>query len=125
MRLALLFATLLAACAVNANAAPAGPVILSCPEAGDALAARLCAALRRELEHPKAAVADGETLHLTLQASSPRPEMLRARLGVGLGAARREGPELELSVVDRVSIPDSQLRQLARLLLDQTFPSGK
>ncbi|MCV2446814.1 hypothetical protein [Paracoccus sp. DMF] len=114
MRFALLPAALLAACAMSAGAAQAG---LNCPQPGDALTARLCAALRQELDQSGTPAPP-----LTLQAHSPRPDLLRARLSIGKGAARRDGPELELTVMDRADIPDRQLSQLARLLLDRTLP---
>lgn len=120
MRIAILSATLLAACVMSACAGGAGPVKLTCPAPGHALIDRLCAALRQELEaSPPPA---GKALHLTLQASSARPDLLRARLVVGDGPDRREGPEIELSVMDRATIPDSRLRPFSRLLLQQTLP---
>lgn len=117
MRLALLPAALLAACAMSAGPGHAG---LTCPEPGPGpeatLTARLCAALKDELARSAPTAPP-----LLLQAESPRPTLLRARLSVGEGAARRDGPQLELTVMDRDSIPDRQLRDLARLLLDQTL----
>lgn len=125
MRPALLPAILLAACTMS-GAALAGPVDLTCPGSEDALAGRLCAAVGQELRRPdRESGGDRAALHLTLQARSPRPDLLRARLTVEEGGVRREGPELELTVTDRAAISDRQIQQLARLLLDQAFSHPK
>lgn len=120
-------ATLLAACIISADAAQAGPTggvapiepaILTCPEAGNALSDRLCAALRQRLATVPPLAGP---LQLTLQVDSPRPDILRARLVTDDGTTRRDGPQLELTVMDRASIPDSQLQQFAQLMLDQAI----
>lgn len=124
-------ATLIAVCIISAGAGQAGPaggsahmapVTLTCPDAGDALGERLCAALHQRLAalSPLAA-----PLRLTLQVHSPRPDLLRARLVTDDGTSRRDGPELDLTVMDRASIPDSQLQRLAQLMLDQAISSHK
>lgn len=120
-------ATLLAACIISADAAQAGPTggvapiepaILTCPQAGNALGDRLCAALRQRLATVPPLAGP---LQLTLQVDSPRPHILRARLVTDDGTTRRDGPQLELTVMDRASIPDSQLQQFAQLMLDQAI----
>lgn len=116
MRFAPLFAMLVATPAMIAGPGHAAPAMLSCPPA-DALAERLCVALRQVLDQRQPTALP----RLTLEAGSPRADMLRARLIVGEGASRREGPALELTVMDRAVIPDSQLQRLARHLLDQTL----
>ena len=130
-----LSATLLAVCILGAGAGQAGPaggvlpieqVTLNCPDTGPdtggALADRLCAALRQRLA---AMPRLGEPLELTLQVHSPRPDILRARLVAQDGTGRRDGPQLELTAMDRATIPDSQIQALARLMLDQAIPSHR
>lgn len=122
MRLALLPAALLAACAMT-GASLAGPVALTCPAGEDAEAARLCAALDQALRQSGHRISGaGASLRLVLHAQSPRPGLLRARLTVEDGAGRHEGEEVELSVTDRASIPDSSIRALARSLLETALP---
>ncbi|WP_323716106.1 hypothetical protein [Paracoccus aminovorans] len=125
MRPALLPAILLAACTMS-GAAQAGSADLTCPGSEDALTGRLCAAVGKELRRlNRESAGDQTALRLTLHAHSPRPDLLRARLTVEEGGARREGPELELTVTDRAAISDRQIQQLARLLLDQTLSHPK
>ena len=125
MRPALLPAILLAACTMS-GAAPAGPVDLICPGLAAALTGRLCAAVGEELRRlDRESAGESAALRLTLQALSPRPDLLRARLTVEEGGVRREGPELELTVTDRAAISDRQIQQLARLLLDQALSHPK
>ncbi len=122
MRPSLLAAALLAACFVNSAAATSAS--LTCPKTDDAEVARLCAALEEEMRQ-----SGGETLpqaafsiRLILEAQSPRPDTLRARLTVESAAGRHQGDEMVLSVMDRPVIPDSEIRDFARLLLKAVLP---
>ncbi len=125
MRIALLPAIMLAVCVMTGTPGLAQPVALTCADTRQPLADRLCAALGEELRRRGHEIADGGTMRLTLRAHSPRPDMLLARLSVETGAAHRDGPELELSVMDRLSPSGGDLTRLAQLLLDQTHFSGK
>lgn len=124
MRCAPLPAALFAACVISGAPGLAAPAALSCPATEDALTGRLCAAIYQELSRRgvPGGDADPSAPHLTLTAHSPHPQTLLARLTPQDGATRREGAELTLSVMDRASIPDRDLQQFARLLLDQVVP---
>ena len=116
MRLALLPATLFAACVVTGAAAD--PVRLTCPPGDNALVAQLCAALDEVLGQHDARPEDMPWTQLVLDAESPRPDILRARLTVESASGRHQGEEIVLSVTDRPSIPDERVRALARALLE-------
>lgn len=123
MRPAFLPAFVLAALVMSGAPGRAGPVALTCPEPGNAVVAQVCAALQDELRqsgHSLLPAADAP-LRLRLEAESQRPDRLRARLIVEDASGRHDGDEIELSVMDRATIPEAQLRSFARLLLGEAL----
>lgn len=86
------------------------------------MAEPLCTALRGELQrrgHPLDAQAP---VLLLLEVRSPDPRVLIARLDIERHGQRQIGQEGTLSVLDRQTLPDNQLQQLAAALLDRAGP---
>lgn len=86
---------------------------LSCtlPLGADGSATRLCDAVKAQLG---ADVPAGLELVVTVA----RPNRLQAMLRSGTGSAVKNGPELEVSIVDSDSFPDGILASFAKSLID-------
>ena len=123
MRYFLLPTILVAACAVSAGTQTgSGAVVLVCPEKPQPAVARLCASLADALRDGGYQLdADAAPMRLILEAESPQPALLRARLVVERDGARQTGEQGELSVVDRPDIPPDQIDRFARALLAHTL----
>lgn len=119
MRYFLLPTILVAACAVSAGTqAGPGPITLVCPDEPDPAVTRLCGALAEALRNAGYQVdATTAALRLVVEAETPRPGLLRARLVVEQDGARKLGEKGELSVMDRAEIPPDQIDGFARDLL--------
>lgn len=122
MRYFLLPTILVTACAVNAGTQTApGAVALVCPENPQPAVARLCTSLADALREDGYQLdADAAPVRLLLEAESPRPASLRARLVVERDGSRQTGEQGEVSVVDRRDIPPDQIDSFARALLAHT-----
>ena len=122
MRYFLLPTILVAACAVSAGTQVGpGAITLVCPEKPQPAVERLCGALAvalrdggYQLDGPAAPV------RLVVEAESPRPATLRARLVVEQDGARKTSEVGVLSVIDRADIPPDQIDGFARDLLART-----
>lgn len=122
MRYFLLPTILVAACAVSAGTQVGTKAItLVCPENPQPAVERLCGALAGALRdggyQPDAV---GAPVRLVLEAESPQPAMLRARLVVEHDGTRQTGEAGVLSVMDRADIPSHQIDGFARNLLART-----
>lgn len=117
MRMILPLASILTAVSAAGPALAAGDAVrLECH--GGAAVEPLCAALRNELQrrgHPLGAQAP---VLLTLEARSPDPRVLIARMNIEKDGQLHLGQEGTLSVVDRQALPDGQLQGFAAALLD-------
>ena len=126
MRFFLLPAILVAACAVSAGTAPkaapkAEAIQVVCPDAAEPSVARLCGALEAALREGGYRTGDpAAPLRLIVEAESPRPSLLRARLVVEQGGARQAGEIGDLSVMDRAEIPHDRIDGFAKALLTRT-----
>lgn len=103
--------------AAGAVPAAAEPLRLECH--GGAAVEALCAALRDELQRRGHALDPQAPVLLTLEARSPDPQVLIARLDIETHGQRRIGQDGTLSVMDRQTLPKGQLQGFAAALLDR------
>ena len=116
MRMILPLASILSAVSAAGPALAAGDAVrLECH--GGAAAEPLCAALHAELLRRGYAVDAQAPVLLILEARSPDPRVLIARMDVERDGQRQIGQEGTLSVVDRHALPDGQLKVFAAALL--------
>ncbi|KGJ05983.1 hypothetical protein IT41_04765 [Paracoccus halophilus] len=123
MRLFLRPALVLAGAMIGTPLAASSPVTLICPENPVPAMARLCAALEAGLRdrgyRPQAG--GGAPLRLIVEADSPGPGVLNARLIVEQDGSRQVGEQGQITVIDRDSIPFAQIEQFAGTLLQRAI----
>lgn len=121
MRLLLLPLVSLMACSVSGGSpAPAGKIALICPQPAAPAAARLCSALEAELVQRGYTLAQEADARLILDADNVNAAVLNARLTVERDGSRQIGEQLQLTVMDRATIPNAQIERFAKALLAQT-----
>lgn len=100
--------------------AQAGPVSLVCPADAAPAVSRLCTAIGAALREDGRQLQDEAPIRLVLEAETPQPGMLKARLAVEQGGLRQLGPQGELSAMDVAAIPKDRIDGFARTLLART-----
>lgn len=122
MRYFLLPIVLVAACAMSTGTqADPGAITLVCPEKPGPAVTRLCGALAAALrEGGYQTDTPAAPVRLVVEAETPHPRLLRARLVVEQGGIRHAGEKGELSVMDRADLPPGQIDRFARDLLAYT-----
>lgn len=123
MRLLLLPLVSLMACSVSGGSpAPAGKIALICPQPAAPAAVRLCTALEAELVQRGYTLAQGADAdaRLILDADNVNAAVLNARLTVERDGSRQIGEQIQLTVMDRTTIPNAQIDRFAKALLAQT-----
>lgn len=109
---------LLAGLAMGGCAQASGNVRLDCRVQGDAAKA-LCQAVRDRLAQQDLQSGPAAAVQLLLEASSPVPTRLVARLSVTRAGMYQPGQQGELAVIDRGTIPQRQLDDFAAALIDR------
>lgn len=115
-------AILVAACAMSTGTqAGPGAITLVCPEKPEPAVTRLCGALAAALrEGGYQTGTPAAPVRLVVEAETPHPRLLRARLVVEQGGSRQAGERGEVSVMDRADIPPDRIDRFARDLLAYT-----